>query len=266
MKVVILAGGMGTRISEESVYKPKPLIEIGERPILWHIMKIYSHYGYNDFVILGGYKQEMIKKYFQDYFFANCDLTFRYSDDACKCQSGYSVEICNENCEKWNVTIVDTGLDTMTGGRLKRIKQYIGNEPFLLTYGDGVSDVNIKELVEQHKRSDALVTLTAYQPEQNFGILEFGEGKSVSSFKEKVKEDSYWINAGYMVVEPAAIDYIEDDLTPWEQHPLRTIAADGKLEAYRHNGFWKCMDTLKHKTELEEIWNSGKAPWKVWKK
>ena len=261
MKVVIFAGGFGTRISEESVYKPKPLIEIGGMPILWHIMKIYSHYGFNDFIILGGYKQEMIKKYFQDYFLVNCDVTFNYADAA-------TYQVHNNICEKWNVTVVDTGLETMTGGRLKRIKNYVGDKPFMLTYGDGVGDIDLKALLAQHKKTKALVTLTAYCPEQRFGTIEFGKGTlatKVSCFKEKIKDPEKWINAGFFVVDPKALDYIEGDSMPWEQKPLQTIASEGKLHAYRHEGFWMCMDTLKDKTDLEKLWDKGKGPWKVWK-
>jgi len=225
-------------------------------------MKIYSHYGFNDFVILGGYKQEMIKKYFQDYFFSNCDVTFNYQSEE------YSHYIHNNNCEKWNVTVLDTGLESLTAERLRRARHIIGDEPFLLTYGDGVSNVDILKSIEQHKKSGALVTLTAFQPEQKFGTIEFAKGSDtltkVSCFKEKVKDPDTWINAGFFVVEPKALDYIKSDCY-WEGEPLAQIAKEGGLHAYKHSGFWMCMDTLKDKTDLEKIWSSGKAPWKLWK-
>lgn len=257
MKVVIFAGGFGTRIGEESVFKPKPMIEIGGKPILWHIMKYYYSFGYNDFIILGGYKQEIIKQYFEDYFLANCDITFNYID-------GNVFEIHRNHCEKWNVTVLDTGLNTMTGGRLKRARDYIGNEPFLLTYGDGVSNVDLNALIKQHKETEALVTLTACQPEPRFGVLEFDGDTKIASFKEKPVCSDQWVNAGFFVCEPEVFDYIEGDTIPWESTPLQTIAKEGKLHAYKHNGFWKPMDTLKDKTTLEAIWEKGNAPWKVW--
>jgi glucose-1-phosphate cytidylyltransferase len=259
MKVVIFAGGHGTRIMEESKSKPKPLIEIGDKPILWHIMKLYSHYGFNDFIILAGYKQEMIKKYFQDFFLANSDVTYKYGDSC-------STQIHNTACEKWNVTIIDTGLNTMTGGRLKRIKKYLGTQPFLLTYGDGVGDVNLPKLIEQHKASKALVTMTAYKPIQQFGTLEFNENTTcVKNFKEKIQDPNQWINAGFFVVNPAALDYISGDEMPWEEAPLKNIANEGGLHAYKHEGFWKCMDTMKDKDYLIQMWETGIAKWKVWK-
>lgn len=257
MKVVIFAGGFGTRIGEESIYKPKPMVEIGGKPILWHIMKYYSSFGFNDFIILGGYKQEMIKNFFQDYFLANSDVTFSYKDENI-------INVLESHCEKWNVTVLDTGLNTMTGGRLKRAQKYIGNETFLLTYGDGVSDVDLNKLIQQHKEKGAMVTLTAYQPEPRFGILEYSNETLIKSFKEKPKNSDQWINAGFFVCEPQVFDYIEGDAMPWENVPLRTIAEQGKLHAYKHTGFWKPMDTLKDKTALEEIWNKGNAPWKNW--
>ncbi len=258
MKVVIFAGGFGTRICEESVYKPKPMIEIGGKPILWHIMKYYSSFGHNEFIILGGYKQEIIKQYFNNYFLSSCDITYDYnSSDIIKVR-------CN-NCENWKVTVVDTGLNTMTGGRLKRVKDFIGNETFLLTYGDGVSNVNINEVIKQHKESGATVTLTAYKPEQRFGLLDFDGDIKIRSFKEKPKDIDQWINAGYFVCEPECIDYISGDSMPFEDEPLTNLAKDGKLFAYKHKGFWKPMDTLKDKTALEDIWNKGNAPWKIWR-
>lgn len=258
MKVVIFAGGFGTRIGEESVFKPKPMIEVGGKPIIWHIMKYYYSFGFNEFIILGGYKQEMIKDYFNDYFLSNCDITYDYSDDK-------RVILHHNNCEKWKVTVVDTGLNTMTGGRLRRVKKYLGNEPFLLTYGDGVANVDLNALIEQHKKTGALVTLTSCQPEPRFGIIEFSNNSTtIKSFQEKPKISDQWINAGFFVCEPAAIDYISDDSMPWESVPLKTIAAEGKLHAYKHYGFFKPMDTLKDKTSLEEMWKKGEAPWKVW--
>jgi len=258
MKVVIFAGGFGTRIGEESDYRPKPMVEIGGRPMLWHIMKYYSTFGFKEFIILGGYKQEMIKKYFQDYFLSHADVTFSYN-------GSNNMKVHKNHCEGWTVTVIDTGLDTMTGGRLGKVKEYIGNEPFLLTYGDGLSDIDIKKSIEQHKKSGALVTLTAFQPEEKFGVLEFSDDVTVKSFKEKQKNPNCWINAGFFVVEPAAIDYIDGDSSVWEQEPLSKIASDGKLSAYKHDGFWMCMDTLRDKRELEKIWKSGAAPWKIWK-
>lgn len=257
MKVVIFAGGFGTRIGEESVFKPKPMIEIGGKPILWHIMKYYYSFGYNDFIILGGYKQEIIKQYFEDYFLANSDITFNYID-------GNMFEVHQNHCEKWNVTVLDTGLNTMTGGRLKRARDYIGNEAFMLTYGDGVSNVDLNALLKQHRESKAMVTLTACQPEPRFGVLEFDGKTKISSFKEKPVNSDQWVNAGFFVCEPEVFDYIEGDAMPWEKAPLQTIAQEGKLHAYKHNGFWKPMDTLKDKTTLEGIWEKGNAPWKVW--
>ena len=257
MKVVLLAGGFGTRISEESHLKPKPMIEIGEMPILWHIMKIYSSYGYNDFVICCGYKQHVIKQFFADYFLHRSDITFDFSDNN-------KVTIHNNVAEPWKVTLVDTGLNTMTGGRIKRVQKYIGNEPFFLTYGDGVSDVNINELLSYHKKYNKLVTLTAVQPGGRFGALEINGQELITNFKEKKLEDGGWINAGFMVVEPEVFDYIEGDKTVFENDPLVKIAREQELVAYRHNGFWQCMDTMRDKMHLEELWESGNAPWKKW--
>jgi len=257
MKVVIFAGGLGTRIAEESVYKPKPMIELGGKPILWHIMKYYSSFGFNDFIILCGYKQEIIKQYFQNYFLNNSNVTFDYAKNG-KCT------IHDSNCEHWNVTVLDTGLNTMTGGRLKRAKDYIGNERFMLTYGDGVSDVNINELIKAHEKSKAMVTLTACHPEPRFGELEIDSNNIIKTFKEKPKQTNSWVNAGFFVCEPKVFDYISGDSMPWEDEPLKTIAAEGKLGAYKHEGFWKPMDTLKDKTSLEKILKEGKAPWIVW--
>ena len=257
MKVVILAGGFGTRISEESHLKPKPMVEIGDKPILWHIMKLYSHYGYNDFVICCGYKQHMIKEWFADYYLHSCDITFDFTQEN-------KMIVHNNITEPWKVTLVDTGLHTMTGGRVKRVKEYLNDEPFFLTYGDGVSDVNIPELLEFHKKNGKIATLTSVQPMGRFGALDIMEDGQISNFKEKKKEDSGWINAGLMVMEPEIMNYISGDRTVFEKESLVEVARDGQLDAYRHNGFWQCMDTLSEKNKLEEMWKSGNAPWKVW--
>ncbi len=258
MKVVLLAGGYGTRISEESYLKPKPMIEIGGKPILWHIMKEYSYYGFNEFVICCGYKQHIIKEWFANYYLYNCDVTFDFTDNN-------RMVVHNSVVEPWKVTLVDTGLDTMTGGRIKRIKQYIGNEPFMLTYGDGVSNINLKELYEYHKAHRKYLTLTAVNAEQRFGVLEMEEDNKIKAFREKSINDGNRINAGYMVCQPEIFDYIEGDATVFEKEPLETIANMEQLIAYRHDGFWQCMDTKREKDKLEELWNMGKAPWKVWK-
>ncbi|MGI6009118.1 MAG: glucose-1-phosphate cytidylyltransferase [Methanomethylophilus sp.] len=256
MKAVILAGGMGTRISEESYLRPKPLIEIGGHPILWHIMKIYYHYGITDFIICGGYKQHMIKEYFADYFLHNSDVTFDFTD-------GFETKIHNSDTEKWKVTVVDTGLNTMTGGRIKRVRKYLDEEPFLMTYGDGVSNVNIKKLISFHKKEGKLATLTAVHPAGRFGVLGM-EGSTITSFGEKTESKTDWINGGFTVLEPEVIDYIKGDSTVFEQEPLQKLCADGQLNAYKHSGFWQCMDTLRDKQKLDEMWNSGDAKWKVW--
>lgn len=256
MKTVILAGGFGTRISEESQFKPKPMIEIGGMPILWHIMKLYSFYGFNDFIICAGYKQEVIKEWFGNYFLKTSDITFDFTQ-------GDKVIIHNRHSELWKVTVIDTGLNTMTGGRLKRIKKYVENQAFLMTYGDGVCDVDIKKLIEHHKSHGKLATLTAVQPEGRFGIMDMA-GEQVLSFREKSKADSGWINGGFMVLEPKVLDYIEDDTTTFEKEPLERLANEGELVSYKHYGFWQCMDTLRDKQKLEALWMSGKAPWKVW--
>ena len=256
MKVVILAGGFGTRISEESYLKPKPMVEIGEKPILWHIMKTYSHYGYNDFVICAGYKQHVIKEWFADYYLHNTDVTFDLQTNSMVVHNNYS--------EPWKVTVVDTGLNTMTGGRVKRIKDYIDNETFLLTYGDGVSDININQLVEFHRKNKKLVTMSAYNVEQRFGVLDINEKGEITAFREKASNDGSLVNIGYMVCEPQFIDYIENDKTVLEKKPLETVASMGELMAYKHNGFWQCMDTVREKQKLEEMWAENRAPWKVW--
>ncbi len=258
MKVVILAGGFGTRISEESHLKPKPMVEIGEKPILWHIMKEYSHYGYNEFVICCGYKQHVIKEYFADYYLHNCDITFDFGAEN-------KMTVHSNDAEPWKVTLVDTGLNTMTGGRIKRIRKYIGDEPFMLTYGDGVSDIDISKLVEFHKSHGKLVSMTTVNIGQQFGVLDIDETGSVRAFREKSNDDGGLINAGYMVLEPAIFDYIEGDSTVFEKAPLENVAKDGQLMGYRHKGFWKCMDTKRDHEKLEKMWQDGTAPWKVWK-
>jgi glucose-1-phosphate cytidylyltransferase len=257
MKVVILAGGFGTRISEESHLKPKPMIEIGEKPILWHIMKIYSHYGYNDFIICLGYKAYVIKEFFANYYLYNSDITFDFS----KCNE---ITIHNNVTESWKVTLIDTGLNTMTGGRIRRIRNYIGNEPFMLTYGDGVSDVNINELERFHKAHGKTATLTAIQPGGKFGTIEIHENNEITRFAEKNKDDGGWINGGFMVLSPQVFDLLQDDSTVFEREPLEKLAESGQLYAYKHYGFWQCMDTQRDKQLLEDLWQSGKAPWKVW--
>jgi len=256
MKVVILAGGFGTRITEESHLKPKPMIGIGERPILWHIMKEYSHYGFNEFVICLGYKGYVIKEFFADYFLHTSDVTFDLEKNEMTVHDNFS--------EPWKVTLVDTGLNTMTGGRIKKIEKYIGNEPFMLTYGDGVSDININDLLEFHKKSGKLATLTAINAGQRFGILDLNNNNEIMAFREKNDDDGALINGGYMVLEPQIFKYIDGDSTVFEKEPLENLSKNGQLVAYRHNGFWKCMDTLRDKNQLEKMWEKGQAPWKVW--
>lgn len=256
MKVVILAGGFGTRISEESHLKPKPMIEIGEQPILWHIMKQYSHYGYNEFVICLGYKAYAIKEYFADYFLHTSDVTFDLAKNKMTVHDNYS--------EPWKVTLIDTGLNTMTGGRVKRIQPYVDNEPFMLTYGDGVCDVNIAKLVEYHQTHGKIATMTAVQPEGRFGVLDI-DNNQINAFREKNKDDMGFINAGFMVLQPEIFHYIKDDSTILEREPLETVASQGQLMAYKHYGFWQCMDTMRDKEKLEKLWLSKEAPWKVWK-
>lgn len=257
-KVVILAGGYGTRISEESHLRPKPMIELGGKPILWHIMKLYHHYGVKDFIILAGYKQHVIKEYFANYFLHSSDITFDFS-------SRDQLQIVHKrHAEDWRVTIVDTGLNTMTGGRIRRVRDYLNeNEPFFLTYGDGVADVNIDELLLFHESHNKLATLTAFQPEGRFGILDT-EGNKINSFREKNSEDSGWINAGFMVLNPNVLDYLEDDSTVFEREPLERLAKEGQLMCFQHKGFWKCMDTLRDKEALEKRLATNNAPWKVW--
>jgi len=257
MKVVILAGGFGTRISEESHLKPKPMIEIGEKPILWHIMKIYSHYGFNDFIICLGYKGYSIKEYFAHYYLYESDVTFDFRD------SNQRV-VHNHTAEPWSVTLVNTGIQTMTGGRVKRIQPYVGDEPFLLTYGDGVSNVNIRELVAFHRSHGKLATVTACQPGGRFGAMELSERNDVIAFQEKPKGDGAWINAGFFVFQPAVFDYLDGDRAILEKEPLETLARKGELVAHKHLGFWQPMDTQRDKNHLEELWEKGNPPWKVW--
>lgn len=258
MKVVILAGGYGTRISEESQFKPKPMIEIGGKPILWHIMKLYSYYGFNEFVICAGYKQHVIKQYFADYFLHNSDVTFDFSN-------GNDLIVHRQKTEPWKVTIVDTGMDTMTGGRVKRIKDYVNGEPFFLTYGDGVSDVDICRELAYHKNHGKLVTISAYNAGQRFGVLDIAKNGSINEFREKTKGDGNMINIGFMICNPEFFDYIERDDTVLEKIPLAKAAENGELMAYRHNGFWQCMDTIREREQLEKLWATGNAPWAVWK-
>jgi len=257
MKVVIFAGGYGTRISEESHLKPKPMIEIGEKPILWHIMKHYSHYGFSEFIICLGYKGNLIKEYFANYFLYGADVTFdmRY---------GNNMQVHTNMAEPWKVTLVNTGLDTMTGGRLKRVKEYLQNDTFMLTYGDGVSDVNISELLAYHKSHGRLATVTAVQPGGRYGVLGINEDATVLEFVEKPNTLDVWINGGFFVLEPKVLEYLEGDNTVFEQGPLSTLAKDGQISAFKHAGFWQCMDNQRDKHQLEKLWESGKAPWKVW--
>ncbi|MCI6998421.1 MAG: glucose-1-phosphate cytidylyltransferase [Eubacterium sp.] len=258
MKVVILAGGLGTRISEESTYRPKPMVEIGGKPILWHIMKSYSYYGFNEFIICAGYKQHMIKQWFSDYFLHNSDITFDFT-------SGINDMIVhNYYCEPWRVTVVDTGINTMTGGRIKKVKQYIGNETFMMTYGDAVCDVDIKALFEFHKKHGKKATLTAVVQEQQKGVLDIAEDNSVRAFREKNKADSAPINAGFMVLEPAVFEYLDDDNIIFEKEPLERLAQEGELMSYMHRGFWQCMDTQREMMLLERLWQNNNASWKKW--
>jgi len=255
MKVVILAGGFGTRLSEETDIKPKPMIEIGEKPILWHIIKIYSYYGFNDFIICLGYKGYIIKEYFSNYFLHQSDVTMDLEKN--------SMEILQSKAEPWKITLVDTGLNTMTGGRIKRVQKYINDETFMLTYGDGVGNINISELFEFHKKHNKFATVTAVQPSGRFGALNL-ERDNVLAFQEKPQGDNAWINGGYFVLDPQVFNYIEGDETLWERKPVENLAKDGELMAYKHSGFWYAMDTLRDKNYLEQLWQSGRAPWKLW--
>jgi glucose-1-phosphate cytidylyltransferase len=257
LKVVLLAGGFGTRLSEETDIKPKPMLEIGGKPILWHIMKLYSHYGFNEFVILLGYKSYVIKEYFSNYFLHQSDITINLSDS--------SMEVLNNTSEPWKVTLLDTGLNTMTGGRIKRAQNFIGNEAFMLTYGDGVGDIDIKKLVEFHKTHGKALTMTSVQPEGRFGAIDIEKDGLVSNFMEKPKGDGHWINAGFFVCEPKVFDYItEGDSTVFEQAPLIDLAYDNEIFAYKHKGFWKPMDTLRDKVALNKMYDMGQAAWTVW--
>jgi glucose-1-phosphate cytidylyltransferase len=257
MKVVLLAGGFGTRLSEETDIKPKPMVEIGGKPILWHIMKLYSHHGFNDFVVCLGYKGYVIKEYFANYFLHQSDVTIDLQKN--------SLEIHESKAEPWKITLVDTGSSTMTGGRIKRIQKYIGNETFMLTYGDGVGDIDLPGLLKFHQGNSKYATVTSVQPSGRFGSLNMDERKSVLSFQEKPKGDGAWINGGFFVLEPQVFDYIASDESIWEKEPLERLAADRQLMAYTHNGFWQPMDTLRDKNHLEDLWKSGNAPWKTWK-
>lgn len=256
MKVVILAGGLGTRLSEETVLRPKPMVEIGGKPILWHIMKTYSHYGFNDFVVCLGFKGYVIKEYFSNYFLHMSDVTFDMRSN--------SMEVHQQYAEPWKVTLVETGTESMTGGRVKKIQPYIGNEPFMLTYGDGVSNVNIGELVKYHKNHGRLATVTSTQPSGRFGSLDLSHDNKVKGFQEKPKGDGSWINAGFFVMNPEVFGYIQGDETILEREPMETLAKEGELVAFKHHDFWQPMDTLRDKMHLEELWNSGSAPWKIW--
>jgi len=257
MKVVILAGGLGTRISEESHLRPKPMIEIGGKPILWHIMKYYSSYGFNDFIICAGYKQYIIKEYFSDYFLHNSDITFDLSKN--------EMTIHNNNSENWRVSVIDTGLNTMTGGRIKRIKEYVGDEPFMLTYGDGLCTVDLKKLAEFHKAHGKTATITTVNISEMKGVLEIGSDGKITSFREKEDCDASLINGGFMVFNKEIFNYLEDDSTVLEKTPFKRLCEDGELMSFYHDGFWQCMDTQREKEKLEKMWENGQAPWKIWK-
>ena len=256
MKVLILAGGLGSRLSEETTLKPKPMVEIGGKPVLWHIMKIYSSYGFNEFVILCGYKGYMIKSYFANYYRHNADMTVDMTNNA--------IEYHKNHAEPWKVTLIDTGIDTMTGGRIKRVQEYVGNEPFMLTYGDGVGDVDINKLLEFHKEHGKFITMTSVLPEGRFGALDIDQNQKVNSFQEKPKGDGSWINGGFFVCQPEVFDYITEDKTIFEREPLENLAKDNQLYTYKHTGFWKPMDTQRDKTQLEELIEKKTAPWIKW--
>lgn len=256
MKVVLLAGGFGTRLSEETDIKPKPMVEIGGKPILWHIMKLYSHYGFNDFIVCLGYKGYVIKEYFANYFLHMADVTFDMSNN--------SMLVHQRKAEPWKVTLVDTGANTMTGGRIKRVREYVGNETFMATYGDGLSNQDLRSLLQFHQAHGKIGTMTTVQPSGRFGAVDIGADNEIKAFVEKPRGDGAWINAGFFVFEPAIFDYIEGDNTVLERQPLEAIAREGHMAAFRHGGFWKPMDTLREKHEFEELWASGMAPWKVW--
>ena len=258
MKVVIFAGGLGTRISEETDTRPKPMVEIGGKPIIWHIMKIYEYYGFTEFIICLGYKGYVIKEYFMNYFLHNSDLTINLEDN--------KVSFHNSNSEKFKVTLVETGIETKTAGRLKMIEKYVGNEDFLLTYGDGVCDIDLKELVAFHNSHSKIATVTAVQMDARFGGMEVDDQGDVLSFKEKAKEDGKWINGGFFVLKPGVFEYLKGDMrnVMWEDEPLEKLTADNQLQAFRHRGFWKCMDALRDKIDLENLWQTGQAKWKQW--
>ncbi len=256
MKVLLLAGGFGTRLSEETELKPKPMVQVGGRPILWHIMKLYSHFGFNDFVILLGYKGYVIKEYFANYFLHQSNVTIDLKNN--------TTEIHKNTAEPWRITLLDTGKDTMTGGRVKRAADFIDENPFMLTYGDGVSDLNIQHLLDFHKKHGKLMTMTSAQPEGRFGALQIGSDGTVEKFLEKPKGDGGWINAGFFVCQPEVIQYINDDSTILERTPMETLAKEGQMMTYKHTGFWKPMDTLRDKNQLEDLWQTGHAPWKIW--
>lgn len=258
MKVVIFAGGLGTRISEETGTRPKPMVEIGGKPILWHIMKMYSHYGHNDFIICLGYKGYMIKEYFMNYFLHNSDIQIDLENN--------NMEILGTRSEAFKVTLVDTGLNTKTAGRLQMVKKYIGNEDFMLTYGDGVSNVNINDLVAYHNTNNKIATVTSVQPDARFGGMDLSADGTVMSFREKAKADAQWINGGFFVLKPEIFNYLQHDMSNvmWEDAPMEKITSDKQLMAYKHTGFWKCMDALRDKIELNELWDTNKAPWKTW--
>ncbi|WP_022760425.1 glucose-1-phosphate cytidylyltransferase [Butyrivibrio sp. AD3002] len=258
MKVVILAGGFGTRIAEESEFKPKPMIEIGGKPMLWHIMKIYSSFGFNEFIICAGYKQHVIKEWFADYFLHTSDITFDYTDGKS------DIIVHKRRTEDWKITVVDTGLNTQTGGRIKRIKSFVGDEPFMLTYGDAVGDVDINKLLEFHKKQGKIGTISMYNFGQNKGVVELGNDGIIDSFREKSQSDGDYINIGFMVMEPKIFDYIDGDTTPFEKAPLEGLVRDKQLAGYVHKGYWQCMDTLREKQQIEKLWDEGKAPWKLW--
>lgn len=258
MKVVIFAGGLGTRLAEETDIRPKPMVEIGGKPILWHIMKIYSHYGFNDFIVCLGYKGYIIKEYFMNYFLHNADLTIDIKSN--------KLTYHNSNSENFKITLLDTGAETKTAGRLQRVKQYLGKEDFMLTYGDGVSDVDLKKLLAYHKKNKKIATVTAVQMDSRFGGMDLNAKGTVTSFKEKAKDESKWINGGFFVLSHKVFNYLHEDMTDmmWEDEPLEKLADDGQLQAYQHKGFWKCMDALRDKIELEQMWQSGNAKWKLW--
>ncbi len=258
MKLIILAGGFGTRISEEARYKPKPMLEIGGMPILWHIMKIYSHYGVNEFIVCAGYKQHVIKEWFADYFLHTSDVTFDYTG------GNNEMVVHNKHAEPWKVTVVDTGLNTMTGGRIKRVREYVGEETFMLTYGDAVGDVDIRALLSCHKRQGKMGTVSMYNFGQNKGVVEVGKDGLVEAFREKSDFDGDLINIGFMVFEPKVFDYIDGDMTTFEKEPLNRLVREKQLAGYLHRGYWQCMDTLREKQQIEKLWEAGQAPWKLW--